>query len=140
VAVERLLTVEDAGDLRVGVVHGQAADQVDGVLVGAEPLLLPGDDRDGQVGDGAAFPAEHQIGAARGPVDGDDDLAEQRGQEFLAVPVGGARRCEDDVEVFTQRQDLCFLLGCQNCRCTSPSISWATPSGAAWPVAGEATS
>ena len=30
-----VLPVEDAGDLGVGVVHGQSPDQVDGVLVGA---------------------------------------------------------------------------------------------------------
>ena len=35
-AVRAVLPVEDPGDDGVGVVHGQAADQVDGVLVGAD--------------------------------------------------------------------------------------------------------
>ena len=39
------LTVQDAGDLRVGVMHGQPPDEVDGVLVGAQPGLFPGDQR-----------------------------------------------------------------------------------------------
>ena len=45
----------------VGVVHGQAADQVDGVLVGAD-LRLRAAQRDGQLADRAAFPPQDQAG------------------------------------------------------------------------------
>ena len=99
------LTVQDAGDLSVGVMHGQSPDEVDGVLVGAQSGLFPGGQRHPQIGEGAALPAEHEVGVAGGPVEGDGDLGEQGAQEFLAVPVGGGRRGPDHVEVAAQRED-----------------------------------
>lgn len=59
-----MLAVEDARDLRVGVEGGEPADQVDGVLVGAEPARGRAAEGDCQLGDRAAFPAQDEIGAA----------------------------------------------------------------------------
>ena len=56
-AVRAVLPVEDPGDDGVGVVHGQPADQVDGVLIGAD-FRLRAAQRDGQLADRAAFPPQ----------------------------------------------------------------------------------
>ena len=89
-----VLPVEDAGDLGVGVVDGQPADQVDGVLVCADlGGLAP--DRHGQLADRAAFPPQQQVRPALGvvAVDVDGDFLQQGAQQLLAVLVGGGRRC-----------------------------------------------
>ena len=59
-----VLPVEDPGDGGVGVVHGQPAQQVDGVLAGAQPLRRFPLERHGQFGDRAALPAQDELGAA----------------------------------------------------------------------------
>jgi len=111
------LTVEDAGDLGVGVVQGQPPDEVDGVFVGAQPGLCPGGERYPQVGEGAALPAEYEVGVAGGSVQGDGDLGEQGAQEFLAVAVGGGRRGPDHVQVAAQCEDPGLLFRGQGFRC-----------------------
>jgi hypothetical protein len=67
------LPVEDPGDLGVGVVDGEPADQADGVLIGSDSRWLAFK-RDGQLGDRAAFPAHHQAGLAAGVVTADVDV------------------------------------------------------------------
>ena len=101
------LPVEDVGDHRVGIVGGQTAHQVDGVLVGAQPVGRFAFDRYGQVGDGAAFPAQHQLGVGVGVVaiHGDVDLVEQAAQQLFAVLVGGGRRRPYAGEIVTERED-----------------------------------
>ena len=77
-----MLAVEDAGDLGVGVVDGQPADQVDGVLVCADlGGLAP--DRHGQLADRAAFPPQQQVRPALGvvAVDVDSDFLQQSAQQ-----------------------------------------------------------
>jgi hypothetical protein len=56
---------EDVRDRRVGIVGGETADEVDGVLVGAQPAGWLAADRHPQVGDRAAFPAQHELGVGR---------------------------------------------------------------------------
>ena len=83
------LAAEDRGDLPVGLVLGQAADQVQRVLGGSIALELAGNSqRDAQFGPRAAFPLHLHVGAAFVVVDGDDHLADQRAQQLLAVAVG----------------------------------------------------
>lgn len=60
---------------------------------------------------------ETEVGVAVGSVDADGDLGEQCAQQFLAVPVGGAGRGEDDVEDGTQPEDLGLLLSGQRFGC-----------------------
>jgi hypothetical protein len=81
------LPVEYAGDDRVGVVDGQAADQLDRVVIGAD-LGLGSFERNRQFADRAAFPADLQLGAASCAIggDGDDDLVEQSAQELFCGP------------------------------------------------------
>lgn len=100
------LAVEDAGDLGVGVVHGQAAEQGDGVLVGAD-RWRPALQGDGQVAGGAALPAQDQVSSPTGGVPGHRDahLLEQAAEQLLALAVGGARRVEDGAEVVAQGED-----------------------------------
>ena len=76
--------------------HGQAADQADGVLVGAD-LRLRAAQRDGQLADRAAFPPQDQAGVRVGVVaaGGDVHLVQQGAQQLLAVLVGGGRRVPD---------------------------------------------
>jgi hypothetical protein len=107
------LPVEDGGDLRVGVVHREPADEIDGVLVGADGRW-PAFDRHGEIGDGAAFEAQDEIGtpAAGVAVDGDVDLVEQGGEELFAVLVGGRGRIPDGLKVVAEREDpRAFIVG-----------------------------
>ena len=71
------LAVEDAGDGGVGVVGRQAADQCDGVLVGADLRRVGAGQVDDQLAGLPAAPAQQQLGAGGVAVDGDDDLLEQ---------------------------------------------------------------
>ena len=62
-------------------------------------------DRHGQVGDGAAFPAQQQFGVGVGvvAVHVDVDLVEQAAQQLFAVLVGGGGRRPCFGEVVTER-------------------------------------
>ena len=105
-AVVRCCRLRIPAIIGVGVVDGEAADQVDGVLAGADLRWLALE-RDGQLGDRAAFPAQQQVGAAFGVVaaDGDVDLVQQGAQQLLAVLVGGGGRVPDLVQVVAEGQD-----------------------------------
>ena len=89
-----------------GVVGGETAHQVDDVLVGAEPFGWRAPDWHPQVGDRAAFPAQHELGVGIGVVaaHGDVDLVEQAAQQSFSVFVGGGRRCPHAGEVVTERE------------------------------------
>jgi hypothetical protein len=93
------LAVEDAGDLRVGVVGGQPAHQCDGVLAGADLGGMGAGQGDVELADRPAAPAHGQVGLGGVAVDVDDDLLKQRAQQLLAVPVGGGRRGPDPRQV-----------------------------------------
>ncbi len=100
------LPVEDPGDRRVGVVDSEAADEVDGVLVGADRgLAAPASD--GQFGERAALPADEQVGVAGVVVahDGDLHVIDQGPQQLLAVAVGGRGRVPDLVQVVPECAD-----------------------------------
>jgi len=100
------LLVEHRRDHVVGVVDGEPADQVDGVLAGA---VLGGlaFERHGEFGDRAAFPPQQQFGAAFGrvAVHGDGDFVDQGAQQLLAVLAGGGRCCPYLFQVVAQGQD-----------------------------------
>ena len=83
-----LLAVEHAGNDGVWVIHGQAANQGDGVLVGAH-RGRPSWQGNADVTDQAAVPAQGQAHLVRFAVVRDDDLFEQGAQQFLAVAIGG---------------------------------------------------
>ena len=72
--------------------RSEPADQVNRVLRGAGSLRATADQADAQLGAGAAFPEELDLGDVLRPADGDDDLADQRPQQSLAVAVGGRLR------------------------------------------------
>jgi hypothetical protein len=93
-AVRRSCRSRMLRDHRVGIVGGQKAHQVDGVLVGAQPVGRCAFDGYGQVGEGAAFPAQHQLGVGVDVVaiHGDVDLVEQAAQQPFSVFVGNGRR------------------------------------------------
>src|SRR5207249_2664289 len=65
---------QDRGDGAVVVVGGQAADQVQGVLVGGAGLFAVFGHRHGQGGGGAALPDDAQLRDAGGGVGGQHDL------------------------------------------------------------------
>jgi hypothetical protein len=98
-------------------VHGQAADQVDGVLAGAD-LGLAAAQLDGQLADRAAFPPQHQAGVRAGvvAVQRDVDLVDQGAQQLFAVLVGGRGRVPDGAEIAAEGEDRLFLFGGQGFR------------------------
>jgi len=85
---------------------GQAADQADGVLAGAD-LGLRAAQRHGQLADSAAFPPQHQAGVRVRVIaaEGDVHFVGQGAQQLLAVLVGGGRRVSDSVEVVAEGED-----------------------------------
>lgn len=105
------LAVEDRRDLPVGLVLGEATDQLDGVLA---ELVAPGSagvQLDAQLGPCVALPGNLDIGAALLGVTGDDDLGDQSAQEFLAIASGdGARRPQPRQLSGQLRQPLTLLL------------------------------
>ena len=82
------LTVEDAGDDRVGIVGDQPTNQSDGVFIGAHRWRIGARQTDFEVGDRAAAPAQGEIGSELGPIDGDNDFLEQAAQQCLAIAIG----------------------------------------------------
>jgi hypothetical protein len=72
------LTVEDRGDLLVGVMDGESADQVDRVLAELGWPAAGAVEADLQLGAGAALPEHLDVGAVLAAVDRHDDLADQR--------------------------------------------------------------
>src|SRR4029077_20814347 len=70
-------------------------------------------DRHPQVGDGAALPAQHQLGLGVGVVaaHADVDLVEQAAQQPFSVLVGGRRCRPHGGEVVAQPEAGCCLLG-----------------------------
>ncbi len=69
----------------VGVVRGELADQLDRVLAGASGLGAAANERDSQLGMGAALPDDLDLGAPGVLSYGDDDLADEGSQQFLAI-------------------------------------------------------
>lgn len=93
------LPVQDRGDLLVGVMRGEPADQLDRVLRCAGSLRAAADQPDGQLAARPALPEDLDLGDVLRSADGDDDLADQRPQQLLAVTVGGRVRCPQLREV-----------------------------------------
>jgi hypothetical protein len=80
-----VLLVEDGGDLAVGMVLGEPADQLDGVLGRAGALGPAPREPELQLGARAAFPLDLDLRPPGLLADRDGDLVEQRAQELLAV-------------------------------------------------------
>ena len=102
------LAVEDPGDRGVVVVDGEPLQQRDRVLVGADRRLVAGE-RDGELGDRAAAPADRQRRAALLARDVEDHLLDQAAQQLLAVAVGGRRRGPHAAEVGAKPEQLLAL-------------------------------
>jgi hypothetical protein len=81
-AGEASLAGEDRRDLLVGVALGELAHERDGVLVGAARVAAGARQRDGVLGDLAAFPHDPQLGRVllSLAIDGHDDVGEDRAQ------------------------------------------------------------
>jgi hypothetical protein len=75
------LTVENAGDDRVGIMGGQPTNQSDGVFVGPHHWRIGARQTDFELGDRAAAPVQGEIGSELGSIDGDYDLFEQAAQQ-----------------------------------------------------------
>ena len=97
------LAVEDPGDLAVVVVGGEPADQVDRCPRRCGRRLRLGQ-RDGELGDRAAFPADRERRAALLAVDVDDDFLDQAAEQLFAVAVGGRGRGPHATEVGAERE------------------------------------
>jgi hypothetical protein len=106
------LTVQDPGDPTVVIVDGEPFDQLDRVLVGTDCRLWFGE-RDSELGDRAAFPADCEQRAAFFSLEGDGHFLDQAADQLLAVPVGSGGRGPHTAEVGTERQQPLALLRCE---------------------------
>jgi len=82
------LAIEDAGNDRVGIMRGQAAHEIDRLLVGAEGGRLDVPERDIEVTQQPAAPAHREMRLLGLTVDSDNDFFEERAQEFFAIAIG----------------------------------------------------
>jgi hypothetical protein len=103
------LAVEDPGDRRVVVVDGEPLEQRDRVLVGADARLVTRQ-RNNELGDRAAAPAQRDRRAALLADHVEDDFLDQCAQELFAVTVGGRGGGPHAPEVGAEREQS-FALG-----------------------------
>src|SRR5437764_9734003 len=73
----------------VGVVDGEATDQVDRVLVGADAFAAAADQADAELAACPALPEDLDLGDVLRPSHGDHDLADQGAEQLLAIAVAG---------------------------------------------------
>jgi hypothetical protein len=110
------LAIEDAGDHRVWIVHGQAAHQIDGVLVGANRGRLHVPQGDIEFGEEATAPPEGEMRLVLRLVDRDDDFLEECAQQFLAIAIGRGGCRPHALQIMTQRENRLTLVGLQHPR------------------------
>ena len=110
------LSVEDAGDHGVGIVHGQSAHERDRVLIRAHRGLALAWQGQVDLGECAAFPAQGEMGRGLVALDLDDHLLDQRANQLLPVARCGGDRRPDRREVRTERTDTAALLAREHAR------------------------
>jgi hypothetical protein len=93
------LAIENAGNHRVGIVHGQPTDERDGVLLRAYRGLALARQGEVDIGQCTAFPAQDQMSRGLVALDLDDHLLDQRAEQLLAVARRGRGRPPDRCEV-----------------------------------------
>ena len=103
------LAVEDPGDRRVVVVDSEPLEQRDRVLFGADARLVTRQ-RNDELGDRAATPAQGDRRAVLLADHVEDDFLDQRAQQLFAVPVGRRRRGPNTPKVGAEREQS-FALG-----------------------------
>jgi hypothetical protein len=113
------LAIENAGNDRVWIVHGQAAHQIDGLLVGANRWRLDVPQRDVEFAEKATAPPQREMRLMLGLVDRDDDLLEQCAQQFLAIAIGRGRCRPYAFQITSQRQNGLTLVRLQHPRALS---------------------
>src|SRR5206468_7400607 len=104
------LPIENAGDDVIGVMDGEAANQSNGLLVGASRGSAARRQRHVELVEKATVPSQGEVRARLALLDRDDDLLDQGTQQLLAIAVGGRRRRPDAFEVGSQRHDGAALL------------------------------
>src|SRR6266852_1192618 len=92
VSSRTLLSIENAGNNRIGVVCSQATYQRDGILIGAHSCRTMAGQIEVDLGESAAAPAQRKMCAAFVLVDCDDDFLDQRAQQLLLVARRRGRR------------------------------------------------
>ena len=86
------LAVEDAGDDAIGMMDGQAADNLDGFFIGSSRRRIGAWQGDLQVGDVPALPANGQASPVFGPFDDNGHILQQGAEQLLAIAIRGGRR------------------------------------------------
>ena len=105
------LAIENAGDHRVGVEGRKASDKFDCVLVGPNGRRSRPRQRHVEIDQRPAFPAQRDMRSRLVAVDCEDDLFDERPQEFLAVTGCRGRRLPDGRKVSSKgEQALAVLL------------------------------
>src|SRR5712691_3415357 len=92
VSSRTFLSIENAGNNRIGVVCSQATYQRDGILIGAHSCWTMAGQIEVDLGESAAAPAQRKMCAAFVLVDCDDDFLDQRAQQLLLVVRRRGRR------------------------------------------------
>ena len=113
------LTIEDSGDDFVGIKSRQAAQQGDGIFVGAWSHRLETWDGNVQGGDYTAAPTQRQMRPAFGALEIEDHFFQQGAQQFLAITVGGGRGVPNLPKITGERREPLKLFGS---KCTRPLL------------------
>lgn len=96
------LTIEDAGDDRIRIVCGQAAQQLDGIFLGSDCCQARARQRHVELAQQTAAPAHREVRVELLSLDRHEDFLEQSAQRLFAVTVGGGGRGPDCVEILTE--------------------------------------
>jgi hypothetical protein len=107
------LTIEDTGDDRIGIVSGQAAQELDGIFIGADCCRTRTRQRHVKFAQLTAAPAQRKVHGNALAIDRHDDFLKQRAQQPLAVPIGRGGRGPDCVEIFAKGNDRGAIFGRQ---------------------------
>ncbi len=99
------LAIEDASNDGIGVMRCQAAQQIDGVLGGADRRRVGARQGNIKLAQEPAAPAQHQVGVGFLALNTQGDLFEQRTQQFFAVPIARRGRRPDAFEILAERED-----------------------------------
>ena len=106
------LAIEDAGDHGVGIMDGQPADERDRVLIGAYRGRPRARQREIDLVERAALPAQREVGCSLVALDLDDDLLEQCPQQLLPVTRRGRCRVPDGGKIGSEcEQTVALVLG-----------------------------
>jgi len=99
------LSIEDAGYDSIGVKRGQASQQIDRIIGGADGRRMRARQRNIDLGEESAAPMQRQMRVVLLTLHFQRNIVEQRAQQLLAIAITRGVRRPDTLEIFAERED-----------------------------------